>query len=125
MIDINEIEEGILIETEDFNMGIENLYNDIKVRGKNLSDDDARRTTCSIIGSMVLQGLSALVKSRYRLEDDDLYEFQSQRDLTPEERELILTKPELWEENGVFSMTEVYELAITDKGREKLTEIVG
>ncbi|HNR88148.1 MAG TPA: hypothetical protein PKM65_07395 [Spirochaetota bacterium] len=120
MIDIKGIEEGVLIETREFNMCIQNLYNDIKVGGKNLSDEEVRRFTCNVIGSMVTEGLVRLVKTTYLQEDEDVYSYESERDLTPEETDLILKEPERWEEENVFSPADVYELVITGKGRARI-----
>ncbi len=122
MIDIREVEEGVLIETGDFNMCMQNLYNEIKFLGKDISDGEARRFTCSIIGSLVTQGLVTLVKSTYLQKEEDLYELESERGCTDEELDFLLKEPERWEEMNVFSLTEVYELAITEKGRLRLEE---
>ena len=120
MIDIREIEESVLIEANDFNMPIQNLYNEILVRGKTLPEPDVRTFTSRIIGSMVVEGLVTLVKSRYHREDADVYSFESSRDCTPEETDLMIKEPGRWDEMDVFSPTEVFELAITEKGRERL-----
>jgi hypothetical protein len=120
MIDIRDIEEGVLIEADDFNMPVHNLYNDIVVRGRNISEKDARAFASRIISSMALEGLISLVKTCYRKEDEDCYAPVSTRDCTPDEALLIMKEPEKWEEKDVFSHTEAYELAITEKGREKL-----
>lgn len=124
MIDIREIEESVLIETNDFNMPLQNLYNEILVRGKTMPEPDVRAYTSRIIGSMVAEGLVTLVKSRYHQEDDDVYSFESSRDCTPEENDLMMKEPGRWEETDVFSPTDVFELAITEKGRERLDQYV-
>ena len=123
MINIREMEESVLIETNDFNMPVQNLYNDILVQGKRMPEQEVREFTSRIIGSMVLEGLLTLARTRYRQEGIDLYAAESTRDCTPEETDLILKEPERWEEMEVFSLTEAFELAITEKGRERLAMI--
>jgi hypothetical protein len=123
MISIREMEESVLIETNDFNMPVQNLYNEILVRGKSMPEHEVREFTSRIIGSMVLEGLLTLARTRYRQEDIDLYAAESTRDCTPEETDLILKEPERWEEMEVFSLTDAFELAITEKGRERLAMI--
>ncbi|HOD15959.1 MAG TPA: hypothetical protein PK307_00845 [Spirochaetota bacterium] len=120
MINIRETEESVLIEANDFNMPVQNLYNEILVRGKTMPEHEVRAFTSRIIGSMVLEGLVTLVKTRYRQEDTDVYAAESTRDCTPEEAGLILKEPDRWEEMDVFSITDTFELAITDKGRDRL-----
>ncbi|MBN2159083.1 MAG: hypothetical protein JW807_06790 [Spirochaetes bacterium] len=123
MINIVEIEEGILIEAGDCNVSILQVYNDIITRGKNLSRADALKCTSNIIGSMIAEGLVRPVRSRYRREEEDLYAFESERDLTPDEMSLILKEPARWDALEVFSPTEVFELAITDRGMKRLDQI--
>ena len=120
MIDIREIEEGVLIESDEFNMPVQQLYNDIIVRGKSVSEKDARAFASRIIASMVLEGLVKLVKTRYRKVDSDTFATESTRYCTPEEALVIMKEPERWAETEVFSLTDAYELAITEKGRERL-----
>jgi hypothetical protein len=120
MIDIKGIEEGVLIETNDFNMPIRQLYTDIRVQEKSMSEQDVCSLACSIIGSMLLEGLIRLVRATYREQKDEIYVLEAVRDLTPEETDLILKEPHRWEKTDVFSLTEPYELAITDRGREQL-----
>ncbi len=123
MINIREMEESVLIETNDFNMPVQNLYNEILIRCKRMPEHEVREFTSRIIGSMVLEGLLMLARTRYRQEDIDLYAAETTRDCTPEETDLILKEPERWEEMEVFSLTEAFELAITEKGRERLAMI--
>lgn len=125
MIDIRELEESVLIEANDFNMPVQNLYNEILVQGKTMPQQEVRSFASRIIGSMMLEGLVTLVKTRYRQEDTDIYTAESTRDCTPEEADLILKEPERWEEMDAFSITDTFELAITDKGRERLDQYPG
>jgi hypothetical protein len=123
MINISETEESVLIETNDFNMPVQNLYNEILVRGKTMPEHEVRAFTSRIIGSMVLEGLVTLVKTTYRQEDADVYAAESTRDCIPEEVDLIMKEPDRWEEMDAFSITDTFELAITEKGRERLALI--
>jgi len=120
MIDINGIEESVLIEAQDFNMPVLQLYNEISVRNKSLSESDARSLASRIIGAMVAEGLVTLVRGTYREIDEDCYSLETMRDLSPEETDLILKRPDRWEEKDVFSLTETYELAITERGTKRL-----
>jgi hypothetical protein len=120
MIDIREIEESILIETNDFSWPIHQVYNEIMVSGKSISQEDAMRLTSMVIGSMVTEGMVTLVKATYREEDEDIYARESERSLTPEETDLILRQPDRWEEADALSLTESYELVITEAGRARL-----
>ncbi len=120
MVDIKDIEEGVLIETNDFNMSVQNLCNDIMVRGRGMPGEEVRKFASNIIASMVAEGLISLVKTTYVQEDEDLFSPESERELTHEEMDLILKQPEKWEEKEVFSPTEVYEMVITEQGRERL-----
>ncbi len=122
MVDINDIEEGVLIETNDFNLSVQNLCNDIMVRGRDMSQEEVRKFASNIIGSMVTEGLITLVKTNYVQEDEETFSPDSERELSPEEMDLILKHPEKWEEEGVFSPAEVYEMVITEQGRERLFE---
>ena len=120
MIDINEIEEGVLIEASEFNYCIENLVNDITARGKGLSREEIYRFACNIIGSLLARGLVKLVRTTCKEVEEDLYDRVSERELTDEELDLILQKPDKWDERDVFSITEVYEMSITGEGRKAL-----
>ena len=51
MINIRETEESVLIEANDFNMPVQNLYNEILVRGKTMPEHEVRAFTSRIIGS--------------------------------------------------------------------------
>jgi hypothetical protein len=129
MIDIRDIQEGILIEANDLKVPVRQVYNDIKVQGRGLSDEDCRNFASNLIGLMVCEGLVKLVKLKSRKVDsnDDeyftFYEFESERGLTQEEVKLILKEPGRWEEMDVFSLTESYLLVITKKGRKELKRI--
>jgi hypothetical protein len=129
MIDIRDIQEGILIEARDFRIPVGEVYNEVMARGKGMSNEDCLNFTSNIIGLMVIEGLVKLIKTKSRKvdsDDDDLitcYEFESESGLTPEETKLILKEPGRWEEMNVFSLSEAYMLAITKKGRKELKRI--
>jgi hypothetical protein len=120
MVDIRDFEESVLIETNDFNMPIHQLYAEIRVRHRSMPEPEVRALTSRIIGSMIVEGLITLARATYREIENDLYQQESIRELTQDESDLILKRPDRWEEMDVLSLTDTYEMAITDRGREQL-----
>jgi len=120
MIDINELEMGVLIEADDFNYPVNNLMNDVTVRGKNLDRDEVYRTACSIIGSLYVQGYITIVRTAYQDEGDDLYTPLATTELAGDELDTFLKHPEKWDDMEVFSKTATVEMKITDRGRDYL-----
>ncbi len=123
MIDINKLEEGVLIEANDFNTGISQLVNDIAVQDRRMSRNEIYKLACNIIGSLVVQNYVTVIKTKYKRVDEDIYNKISSSDVSEEEMEIILKHPEKWDEMDVFSKTATIELRITDKGREYLSTL--
>ncbi len=117
MIDIKEIEEGVMIEVQEWNYPLSNLINDIRIADKGLTIKEAYRYASLITGSLLTQGLITIQKGTYENSGGDSFTFVSGRDLTEEEIEHILKEPEKWSEEEIQSFEDVYELAVTDKGR--------
>jgi hypothetical protein len=122
---IEELEEMILIETNDFDYPIGNVRNDVYMRNQELSENELFEAMSSFIGSMVAEEYVTLKMKEYRKHSDyeDAFELVSERDATKEESDLILKQPELWTEKDVFSCFNVIELSILPKGREKLEKL--
>jgi len=123
MIDINKLEEGVLIEANDFNMGIRQLISDITVQYCHIDQVEIYKLACNVIGSLVIQNYVSVIKTQYKCEQEDLYAPISSADLPKKELDLFLTQPEKWDEMGVFSKTEPIELRITEKGRDYLSTL--
>ncbi len=123
MVDINELEEGVLIEANDFNMPIQNLINDIMVRCRDLGRTDIYKLACNIIGSLALQNYVIIVKTLYNCEEEDIYTALSSAELPKSALDAFLACPEKWDEMGVFSEKEPLELKITQKGRDYLATL--
>ncbi len=123
MIDINELEEGVLIEANDFNVPIQNLINDVTVRGRDLDKAEIYKLACNITGSLVIQNYVSVVKTQYKQEQENVYAPLSSADLSRPELDAFLAHPEKWDEMGVFSETEPIELHITEKGRDYLSTL--
>ena len=124
MRNIEEIEKGILIETDDFNYSVGNVVNEIMFRERKLDEKESCRIASEIIKSMVERKYVKVIKTKYKKEEEDLYSPISSADLTAQELELFFTKPERWEAMGIFSDTLMYELSITETGRKYLHEQV-
>ena len=124
MIDIQEFEESVLIEANDFNWSVKNLITDISVRNKNLSKVELHKIACNIVGSLYIQELIKPVKSYYSDAEDGSFCHLKTEDLTDKELELLLKQPEQWLQLNIGSLTEVIELEITEKGRAKYLEKV-
>lgn len=123
MIDINKLEEGVLIEANDFNMGIRQLISDITVQYRHMDQVEIYKLACNVIGSLVIQNYVSVIKTQYTCEQEDLYAPISSADLPKKELDLFLAHPEKWDEMGVFSKTEPVELRITEKGRDYLSTL--
>ncbi len=120
---ISGIEEGILIEANDFNVPVLMVYNDVLVQNMEMPKEDIYSQASLVIGAMVTEGLVELVMTHHRKVMDDLYSPLHERYLTHEEVDLILNHPERWDDEDVFSFINTYQLKITEKGRETLYNI--
>lgn len=120
---ISEIEDLILIEANDFNVPVQNVFNDVWMTNKSLNREEAYKLTSSVIGSMVAEGLVELVMTHHIAEREDVFSPFAERYLKHEEIELILKHPELWDEKDVFSFTDTYQLKITEKGRDVFEQV--
>lgn len=122
---ISELEQIILVETGEMGYPLNNLYNDVKVFNKDASHAELCGYMCTIIGSMLVEEKISLQKSFYQTAKDfpDSYEHVSSRELTEEEKDLVLKHPEKWDDKDIFSATEVIELIITDTGLRALEEL--
>ncbi len=125
MIDIMDIEESILIEADDFGRSVGNLVAEIQFRDKDLSYRDTCRFACTVIGSLMTEGLIKVIKTEYKLEDEDYYTPVKSTDLPEEELDRFLKNPDQWDEMNVFSDMLPFELRTTGKGREKLEKLRG
>jgi hypothetical protein len=123
MIDIEKLEEGLLIEANDFDMGVRQLVNDISVQYRHLDREETCRLAGNVIGSLFARNLVKLVKTRYRMQEEDVYAPISSADLSEKELETFFNRPETWDEMGVFSKTEPVEVRITKKGRGHLSTL--
>ncbi|MCP4138416.1 MAG: hypothetical protein GY754_46065 [bacterium] len=120
MIDIQELEEGVLIEAGDFNMGIQQLIADITVRYRDLSKEEIYKLACNVIGSLVVQEFVTVIKTTYKETGDDIFSPVSNADVSGDELDTFLKEPAKWDELDVFSKTETFELKITEAGRNSL-----
>ena len=123
MVDINELEQGVLIEANDFNMPVQNLINDISVKDRDLDHDEIYKLACNVIGSLVIQSYVSVVRTRYKFEEEDIYTPIGSVDLPKKELETFLSRPDKWDEMKIFSDTEPVELCITDRGRDYLSTL--
>ena len=119
-IDIKEIEEGVLIEANDFNMGIHQLVNDILVKNRSMSKKEVLDIAGDVISSLTGKGFIKVIITKYREESEYLYTPVSHEELSEKELENLLKSTDKWDEMGVFSKIDRYELCITDKGSEYL-----
>jgi hypothetical protein len=116
MINLNDIEEGVMIEVNEFNYPLSNLVNDVTIAGKDLSRSEVYKYASNITASLFMEGYIKLLKSSYKQAGDDSYELVSSRDLTEEEIDYILKGSEKWDEETIMSVDEVFELSVTEKG---------
>jgi hypothetical protein len=123
MIDINDLEQGVLIEANDFDTGIRQLINDITVQYRDMDQTEIYKLACNVIGSLVTQNYVSVIRTRYECEQEDLYKRISCADLSEHELNLFLTRPDKWDEMEVFSNTAPIELRITEKGRDYLSAL--
>jgi hypothetical protein len=124
MIDIQEFEEGVLIEADYYNYSIGNLVNDIEVRNRNLETGDLLKIACNVIAALWIQGFITVVRTEYRQVDEEACQAVSVTPLNDRETEDFLRNSENWKEMEIFSETLTYELEITDAGRRYLEEVV-
>ena len=125
MINIMEIEEAVLIEAEDSGQNVGNLVTEIRFRDRKLGYGEACRFACSIIGSLVAEGLITVIKTEYIQEDEDSYAPVISTELTKEELDKFVSNPDKWDEMKVFSDTLPFELRATGKGRERIKKLRG
>lgn len=118
MKSFTSFEEDVLIEANYCNYPVEILCKNIHVKYPDLSCDELYRWISSVIASMMHEGLIELVMTHYCIREGDFSTPMAERYLNHQELELILKHPEKWDENNVFSITDTYQLKITDKGKE-------
>jgi hypothetical protein len=117
MINVKDIEEGVMIEVNEFNYPLSNLVNDVTIAGKDLSRSEVYKYASNIAASLFMEGFIKLQKSSYKQTGDDSYELISSRDLTAEEIDYIVKGSEKWDEDTIMSEDDVFELSVTEKGR--------
>ncbi len=117
MINIKDIEEGVMIEVNEWNYPLSNLVSDITITGKGLSEKDIYKYTSNITASLCMEGYIKLQKTEYRETSRGSYEPVSSRDLTEEETDYILKNPDKWDEETIMDPESVFEFAVTEKGR--------
>ena len=101
MINIKDIEEGILIEAGDFNYSVINVVSDVKSQSSDMSNEEVLKTACNIIASLVLEGYIKIVKTKYKEEEEGVYSPISTDPLDNETLDLFMKNPDKWEEMGV------------------------
>jgi hypothetical protein len=119
----------VLIEADAFNYPIENLVCDVAFSDRELADRERNKVASDIVRFLLDLGFIRVVAAKYRpmgmgSQEDDIYEYESERALSENETEELLNSYDKWEEMDVFSLTHRYEMAITDKGRKYLEEVI-
>ncbi|TAL37068.1 MAG: hypothetical protein EPN93_06480 [Spirochaetes bacterium] len=124
MTDIQEIEEGVLIEADFYPYRIGNLLNDIEVRNGSLDMRELFRMAGNVIGSLWTLGFIKVIKTGYRMADEDTFEPMSHTVLSDAETREFLKNPDKWDEMDILSDTLAYELEITEDGRNYLESAI-
>lgn len=119
MIDIQRIEEDVIIEANDFNMPLTELVNTIAYTNRGLSTDEVYKNASRIIGSMLKQEQVELVRTVFKDNGNDTFTPLSEHQLSEKESNIVLKQSEKWDDKDILSFTNVFQLKITDKGRER------
>ncbi len=117
MINIKDIEEGVMVEVNEWNYPLSNLVNDVTVIGKELPENEVYKYASNIVASLCTEGYIKLQKTEYRETPGGSYEPVSSRDLTEEETDYILKQSDKWDEETIMDPESVFEFAVTEKGR--------
>lgn len=125
MINIMDMEEAVLIEADDFGLSVGNLVTEIQFRDDTLGFRDACKFACAVIGTLITEGLIAVIKTEYKQEEEDIYIPVKSIDLSEEELDRFIKNPGQWDDMKVFSDTTPFELRTTEKGSGRLEELRG
>jgi hypothetical protein len=117
MIQMKEIEEGVMIEVNEFAYPLSNLINDVTIAGKELTKEEVYKYASNIAASLFMEGYVKLQKSTYEQTDDQSYQLISSRELTEEEADYILKGSDNWDEETIMAVDDVFELTVTEKGK--------
>ncbi len=117
MINIKDIEEGVMIEVNEFNYPLGNLINDVIIAGKGLTEKEVYKYASNIAASLFMDGYIKFQKSSYEQTGDDSYQLISSRELNEEEINYLLKGSDNWDEKTIMSPDEVFEFSVTEKGR--------
>ncbi|MDA3900256.1 MAG: hypothetical protein PF637_07030 [Spirochaetes bacterium] len=119
---INDIELSILLEADYYSDSIINVVNYVWYSNRDIPRQQLYQYASTIISSMVAENKITLRMALYKENspDGESCTYISDRMLTPEEKELVFKRPDLWDERDIFSHTDMIQLLITDTGRKAL-----